>query len=165
MRGQSAVEYLVTYGWAILALIVVLGVLLSSGVLTPNYIIAEECNAGNNFPCAFALFNEGGESRLSLVLYNAFPYAVQIESIEITSPDEDESFTLDSFDSRLESGTNTSIMGTYPELLPEDAYKKFYISIRYASCASELLEPGEDCSTSYHTVSGRVAGRVIKEES
>ena len=36
MRLQSAMEYLMTYGWAILVIAVVLGVLYSLGVFNPS---------------------------------------------------------------------------------------------------------------------------------
>ncbi|HEV8289981.1 MAG TPA: hypothetical protein VGQ00_03465 [Candidatus Norongarragalinales archaeon] len=35
MRGQSALEYLTTYGWAILAIVIIAGVLWFFGVFTP----------------------------------------------------------------------------------------------------------------------------------
>ncbi|HEV8289982.1 MAG TPA: hypothetical protein VGQ00_03470 [Candidatus Norongarragalinales archaeon] len=35
MRAQSALEYLVTYGWAILAIVIIAGVLWFFGVFTP----------------------------------------------------------------------------------------------------------------------------------
>ena len=35
-RGQAAMEFLMTYGWAILAAIIVIGVLAYFGVLSPD---------------------------------------------------------------------------------------------------------------------------------
>jgi hypothetical protein len=36
MRGQSALEYLVTYGWAILAIVIIAAVLWYTGVFNPS---------------------------------------------------------------------------------------------------------------------------------
>ncbi len=35
-KGQTALEYLVTYGWAILGIIIIVGVLISFGVFNPS---------------------------------------------------------------------------------------------------------------------------------
>jgi len=35
-KGQTALEYLVTYGWAILGIIIIMGVLVSFGVFNPS---------------------------------------------------------------------------------------------------------------------------------
>ena len=51
MKGQSAIEYLMTYGWAIAILIIILGLLFTSGLFSPSYLVNEECELGPNFPC------------------------------------------------------------------------------------------------------------------
>lgn len=160
MKGQSAVEYVMTYGWAILALIIVLGVILWSGALSPTYLISEECTLGSNLPCSFILYNEGGETRLSMIIYNGFSYKINIEDIEVYDTSEDVYFSDEPSVGTIESGDSTSFTVDYPGELPADSFKKFVVRVTYASCAPELLEPGEECSSSQHTISGRITGRV-----
>jgi hypothetical protein len=50
-RAQSAMEYLMTYGWAILIIAVVLGALFSLGVFSGSSLIGNACIAGPGFLC------------------------------------------------------------------------------------------------------------------
>jgi len=170
MRGQSATEYIVTYGWAILALVIVIGVLISSGILSPTYLISDECNAGTNLPCKFALVDNAGSTDIILEIHNGFAYGIDIEDMNVTNPATGEQFIISSPSFSgvdvIDSGNSITISGTYEgEGFPVDSYERFHISLLYASCAAELLAPGEDCSDSYHVISGRVSGRVIADES
>ena len=42
-RGQSSVEYLMTYGWAFIILLAVIAILYSFGVFNPQQYMGEEC--------------------------------------------------------------------------------------------------------------------------
>lgn len=160
-KGQATVEFLVTYGWAILALLLVIGALLTSGLLSPSYLISEECGFGNNMPCNFALFNEAGSTRIVLEVFNGFSYKVKIKELNIRTLDGNQEFT--GFDSDIEvpSGGKAPFEGTLEgHQVPEGVIKRFTGNITYVSCAPEL---GPDCSTNEHTLSGAVTGRLIPE--
>ena len=52
MKLQSAMEYLTTYGWAVLLIMIVIGVLFFLGVFnTANYQASAECAMGGGFSC------------------------------------------------------------------------------------------------------------------
>ena len=42
-RGQAALEFLMTYGWAILVVLVAIGALAYFGVLSPERLVPEKC--------------------------------------------------------------------------------------------------------------------------
>ena len=163
-KGQAAIEYIMTYGWAILALVIVVGILFGSGVLNPTYLVAEECDLGSNFPCNFIIFNEAGESRISLEIYNGFPYEVQITNLVIEEKDSGGVFGGMSLGSgRIDSGDKTALQGTFSGAeLPAGSMEKFTVTLNYVSCAPEVSE-GESCSTSEHTISGKIVARVVAE--
>ena len=51
-RGQSALEYLVTYGWAILAIVIIAAVLWYFGIFNPNkWSSSKQCGGFSNFQC------------------------------------------------------------------------------------------------------------------
>lgn len=168
MRGQSAVEYLMTYGWAIVALVIVIGVLLSTGVMSPGFFMQDECSMGTNLPCELAIYNEGDATYLSMVVYNGFPYPIEVqEGLEVVLPGTEQGFVLGSpsLPAIINSGDRMEVRGRFDgPALPVDAYKRFYVSFDYASCAPELLVPGEECSDSVHRISGKIAGRVLPTE-
>ena len=160
-RGQASLEFLMTYGWAILALLIVIAVLFSSGIWSPNYLISEECGFGNNMQCNFALFNDGGSTKILLEMFNGFPYAVEIKEIQLQALDRTQEFYGFEEDKRLESGESWTFEGTLTGAeVSEGTIKRFYGNITYVSCAPEL---GPDCSTSEHIISGRVVGRIIPQ--
>ncbi|MFA6048430.1 MAG: hypothetical protein WC792_00590 [Candidatus Micrarchaeia archaeon] len=51
-KGQSALEYLVTYGWAILAIVIIAALLVASGVFNPGAIAgSKQCSGLTSFDC------------------------------------------------------------------------------------------------------------------
>jgi hypothetical protein len=161
MKGQAAIEYLMTYGWAILALLIVTAVLLTSGILSPSYLISEECAFGNNLPCNFAIYNEAGSTHLVMDVFNGYPYTIRIKDVYIETTDGVQVFS--GFDSNVEilSGANhvyeAELSG--PDV-PEGSVKRFVGNLTYVSCAHEI---GPDCSDAEHVISGRVVGRIIPQ--
>jgi hypothetical protein len=56
-KAQSAMEYLMTYGWAILIIAVVLGALFSLGVFSGSGILGTACVAGSGYLCQSPVFS------------------------------------------------------------------------------------------------------------
>lgn len=56
-KGQSAMEYLMTYGWAILIIAVVLTVLFSLGLFNGNTLVTNACAAQPGFLCSSSYYN------------------------------------------------------------------------------------------------------------
>jgi hypothetical protein len=50
-KGQAAMEFLMTYGWAILIVLAAMGALSYFGVLTPDKFLTDKCLISNGFNC------------------------------------------------------------------------------------------------------------------
>jgi hypothetical protein len=50
-RAQAAMEFLMTYGWAILVVLVVIGALAYFGVLNPQNLLPDRCEMQQGFYC------------------------------------------------------------------------------------------------------------------
>ncbi len=50
-KGQSALEFLMTYGWAILIILVMIAALVYFGVFNPSRLTPERCTAVPGFGC------------------------------------------------------------------------------------------------------------------
>ncbi len=50
-KGQAALEFLTTYGWAFLVILVMIGALAYFGVLSPGRFLPSRCNVGPEFGC------------------------------------------------------------------------------------------------------------------
>jgi hypothetical protein len=66
-RGQAAIEFLVTYGWAIMAAILVIGALSYFGMTNPATSLPDKCIFSNAFECYDYKLNT---TTLSLQLIN-----------------------------------------------------------------------------------------------
>jgi hypothetical protein len=68
-RGQSALEYLVTYGWAILAIVIIAGVLWYFGIFNPaRFAGTKQCGGFGSFICQDFTMSTAGT--LQIVLGN-----------------------------------------------------------------------------------------------
>lgn len=50
-RGQAALEFLATYGWAFIVILIVIGALAYFGVTSPAKLLPDRCNFGAEFSC------------------------------------------------------------------------------------------------------------------
>ena len=81
MRGQAAMEYLMTYGWALLILVVVIGVLFSMGVFNPQNYMSEECSFQPSLQCKGVSLTPNGV--LTIYLVNGLGYEVDEWKMEV----------------------------------------------------------------------------------
>ena len=81
MRGQAAMEYLMTYGWALLILVVVIGVLFSMGVFNPQNYMSEECSFQPSLQCKGVSLSSTGV--LTIYLVNGLGYDVDSWEMEV----------------------------------------------------------------------------------
>lgn len=49
--GQAALEFLTTYGWAFLVIIIMVSTLAYFGILSPGKLLPDRCNFGAEFEC------------------------------------------------------------------------------------------------------------------
>ncbi len=161
MRGQSMIEYVTTYGWAILALVIIIGLLMSSGVLSSTFLVSEECNFGSNLACQFALFNNNSDTNLALGLYNGFPYAINITEVQAYDPADNLAFSGFSKGVIVQSGSNYTSVAALGTDLPAKSALQLNANVTYEACTPEVAAAGSACSNSSHTISGTITGKII----
>ena len=61
-KAQSAMEYLLTYGWTILIVAVVLGTLFSIGVFSGAHLIGTSCIASPGFYCGGVIYSHSTDT-------------------------------------------------------------------------------------------------------
>lgn len=160
-KGQASVEYIMTYGWALLAVVIVIGLLLTSGVFSIDYGFDEECNFGSKFPCTSTIYDTGSSTNVALSISNSFPYAVNLSNLTLFYGEELVVFRSPSGDSiLLESGSNQTFMGSLPSFESVKTKVKIVGNFSYASCASEISE--DSCAGIPHIVSGRIVSKVVE---
>ena len=83
-KSQSALEYLMTYGWAILVIVIVAAVLYSLGIFSPSSSLSTTVTGFANTPVSSAAFtNNGG---LAFSVGDLVGYPIEITNVtEITA--------------------------------------------------------------------------------
>ncbi len=81
-RAQAAMEFLMTYGWAILVVLVVIGALAYFGVLSPSTLLPEKCTFPVSLTCSDHSVSATG---ITLVLLNGAGRDMLVRSVSATS--------------------------------------------------------------------------------
>lgn len=82
-RGQAALEFLMTYGWAILVVLVAIGALAYFGVLRPERLLPEKCVIATGSGVYCDDYSASGTS-ITLQLKNIQADAITINSVNAT---------------------------------------------------------------------------------
>jgi uncharacterized protein (UPF0333 family) len=81
-RAQAAMEFLMTYGWAILVVLAAIGALAYFGVLSPDRFLPEKCTLPSGVAC---LDFTGSTSTVTLVIQNSAGFDMQNVSVYVNS--------------------------------------------------------------------------------
>ncbi|HII71405.1 TPA: hypothetical protein HA265_01480 [Candidatus Woesearchaeota archaeon] len=81
-RAQAAMEFLMTYGWAILVVLAAIGALAYFGVLSPDRFLPEKCTLPSGVAC---LDFTGTASQVSLVIQNSAGFDMNNVAVSVNS--------------------------------------------------------------------------------
>lgn len=111
-RGQAAMEFLMTYGWAILVVLAAIGALAYFGVLSPDNFLPEQCIVSPEFgnTCLEAQAVATGQ-QVQLGLRNNVGTTIQNVTVELSDPD-GQWTTCSSQDISAEEFSNGARIGT-----------------------------------------------------
>jgi hypothetical protein len=85
-RGQAALEFLSTYGFAFLLILVMIGALSYFGILSPSKFLPGRCLVSNEFTCKDRQIVGGGDTTvMSIMLTNNLGSQLTINSAEANS--------------------------------------------------------------------------------
>ncbi len=154
-KGQAAMEFLMTYGWAILVVLIAIGALVYFGVISPDRFIQDSCTLTPPLSCSqlgdFAAQNLAS-SNVLLQVQNGAGNTVTLEGVSLTETDGDTCTRVDSVSS-IADGAKEELVFTCNDITastPAGDKFKADISITYS------LSGGSYNQTS----TGKVAVRV-----
>ena len=82
IKSQAALEFLMTYGWAILVVLVAIGALAYFGVLSPDKFLPARCTLQAGIAC---LDHKATATGLTVVLQNSIGFDVTVDNIKATA--------------------------------------------------------------------------------
>ncbi len=158
-KGQAAMEYLVTYSWALLLLVIVTVAIISTGIFSPNQFIKEECSIHPDMGCSGAQIYNDGNTKLNFRITNNLGYDIFIKGI---------AFQVKGESAGEEDINKKMVQGGAEEIkkydlgveLPLGMMQRVDVIITYYTCAPEV---NPECATNSdfeHTMVGRIIGRV-----
>jgi hypothetical protein len=156
-KSQAALEFLTTYGWAFLVILIMIGTLAYFGILKPGKLLPDRCNFGVEFECKDFQISRTSDS-VRVKLKNHVGDAIKVTSMSISAesavplecdaPDISEIWTSAEIKDFTFSACNTEEAGfTWGEK------GKVMVQIRYYTARS-----GEGY---VHEVSGEIFSTVI----
>jgi len=132
-KGQAAMEFLMTYGWAILVVLAAIGALAYFGVLSPDRFLPEKCTLPSGMAC---LDFAASTSNIEVVIQNSGGFDMSSVNVTLTLADTTVVQCVDNdADARLVDGEtdNFNCASTY------DAGKlKATLSVGYVNDQTQL---------------------------
>lgn len=155
-KSQAALEFLTTYGWAFLVILIMIGTLAYFGILSPSKILPARCNFGSELECV--------DYRItSATATPANEFRIRLKNIV------GETVTVTSI--ALGSETTTSYTCTTPPTMPANWQSGVIQELIWTACNSAAVgftsgEKGKVLMTvSYYEVkSGTNYGKIVKGE-
>jgi hypothetical protein len=152
-KSQSALEYLMTYGWAILIIVIVAVILYSMGIFNPASSISSTITGFSATPVSNAICTANGVLRIAVG--DTVGHRILIKNISATSNGKTEVFTPTSTvdPNPIITSGNTYIF-SIPNVCPA-AGTRFSANVNI-----NYTEPTTSFSTSQYTSTGTVTGTV-----
>ncbi|MBS3137892.1 hypothetical protein J4232_05645 [Candidatus Woesearchaeota archaeon] len=113
-RAQGALEFLMTYGWAFLVILIMIGALAYFGVLNPTKFLPDRCNFGTELSCKKGEFVVKAATTDTILakLTNQFGTSIKVYGAKVTTDIADGlgncTFKLD--DKAVEDNANKSVV-------------------------------------------------------
>lgn len=80
-KGQAALEFLMTYGWAILVVLVAIGALAYFGVLSPDRFLPSKCTLPSGIACTDHVISA---TQIEVALRNGLGFDLTVDAVAAT---------------------------------------------------------------------------------
>lgn len=85
-KAQAGLEFLTTYAWAFVVILIIIGALAYFGVTNPSRILPDRCNIGSEFSCQNYILDDTN-NKVFILLKNNLGEVVNITSFAINTQD------------------------------------------------------------------------------
>ena len=84
-KSQAALEFLTTYAWAFLIILIMIGALAYFGVLNPSRLLPERCNFGAELGCDKDRVIANTAGKVTFELVNSVGEAISVNAVRVNS--------------------------------------------------------------------------------
>jgi len=128
-RGQAAMEFLMTYGWAIAAVIVSIGALSYFGIINPKSTIPESCVMASGLSCKETIVTSGTQTGLNMRLHNDMSDPITINAVQADPGDGPK--RCDFTPALVTSGSDLSVNCSFTNIFTVGDTVKLKTSVNY----------------------------------
>lgn len=157
-KGQASIEYLMTYGWAVLVLSIVIVVLFAGGFLSPEGTVKEYCLFPPQITCnAFISYYWHNDIIFKMNMTNNFGYNIKITKIILRY----KSVNIEKqINQNLEQGKTKIISFKFSNIKPPaNRLARYEIIFYYRPCPVEF----QNCEDEYK-ITGNILSYVMPEQ-
>lgn len=135
-KAQAALEFLMTYGWAFLVILVMIGALAYFGVLSPKNLMPEKCTTTTGFSCDEFQATAGTSNNATMVLMNTIGTSITPNGIVTCTSDY--TMTASATTSPVSNGDLFRVDASFSGTEKPDSGEKIE-----ANCAIEYMATGK----------------------
>ena len=138
-KSQAALEFLTTYAWAILIIVIMMGSLAYFGVFSPSKLLPDRCNFGSEVSCDKNRMKvDKSDTGPTMALTNNFGTAVTIKTIRVINSNTGSGCTgtTPADDTDWPSGSSITLTATGCGTLIVNEKIKFSVEIDYYAIAA-----------------------------
>jgi hypothetical protein len=153
-KGQSAMEYLATYGWAILLMFVAVAFLIGSGIFDSSRYTSEDCYFQPNLPCRshFVQPIDEDNARVGFEITNSMGFPIVITGTTATIDETQTTISTGPIWLRQGDSAYITMDVQTPSMLDESNFAKIYMTLDFHNCNSvDNIASGCRGNTLHHT--------------
>ena len=161
--AQAAMEFLMTYGWVLVVVLILIGALAYFGAFNGDLLLPEKCDLQSGLTCSdsrVVLTNSVGTSYVRILVQNNMGYNIIISKVNVTSPTSPaySCINLTSPQILIANGATQSIKidtgcQDFPKGVAGASKKKFNVDITYYLQGS--------IQANNHTITGELFTKVF----
>ncbi|MCX8163313.1 MAG: hypothetical protein N3D10_02035 [Candidatus Micrarchaeota archaeon] len=167
-KGQSASEYLATYGWAFLIIFFILIYLINSGLFTSSRFMSEECSFQTDFSCLrhYNTFSkDSNKINLAIELSNGMGFPILIKSCNAWVFPDSQRTKGDCSDVYLESGERRFFIinniKTNKKLIAREM-EKILVEIEFKGCKGQTIDECKKTTSATYLTQGKIITQLIE---
>lgn len=109
IKAQAALEFLTTYGWAFLVILIMISALAYFGILNPSTILPDRCTFGAEIGCQDHMLTGGATGTIKLKLKNNVGETIMVSGNMVASTEKTTSLCTATLGTSWQSGTTEDI--------------------------------------------------------
>ncbi|MEM4260224.1 MAG: hypothetical protein QXG00_03235 [Candidatus Woesearchaeota archaeon] len=135
-RGQVAIEFLTTYGWAVILILVMIGAIAYFGFFKPTNFVSDSCSTGSDLGCSdFVVYNE----RATLKLINNVGKTINITNVTYINTERGQILGSCTPNTIIQNGKIADLNCNFVNPIPnDDNKKKIKVEIIYNNAGSAI---------------------------